>query len=97
MERLSRMDFNRKVKISDNITCREVDGEMILLDMDTESFFGLDAVASDIWKHLQQGKTLRETYDVLLRNYNVEPERLKNDLEDFVKNLIEHKLAALIR
>jgi len=97
VEVLGKMDFNRKLRFSKNITCREVDGEMVLLDMDTENFFGLDAIASDIWKLLQQGKTLQETYEVLLQDYDVEPERLKNDLETFVRNLIEHKLATLIR
>ena len=89
------MDFNQKVKFSDDLTYREVDGEMVLLDMKTESFFGLDAVASDIWKLLQEGKTLQETRDELLEIYDVDPEQLRKDLEAFVENLIKNKLATL--
>jgi len=89
------MDFNQKVRFSDDLTYREVDGEMVLLDMETESFFGLDAVACDIWKLLQEGKTLQETCDELLEIYDVDPERLRKDLETFVENLIKNELATL--
>jgi hypothetical protein len=90
------VDFSQKVLFSDTVFAQEVDGEMVLLDMNTENYFGLDSVASDIWKLLQEGKTLQETYDALIEMYDVEPDTLKNDLETFVTTLIDQKLATLV-
>lgn len=86
---------NSQVVFADTVFAQEIEGEMVLLDMNTESYFGLDSVASDIWKLLREGKTLRETYEELLEMYDVEPETLRNDLETFIKTLVDNKLAAL--
>ncbi|ADV46003.1 PqqD family protein [Nitratifractor salsuginis] len=87
------MDFSKKVIFPDSIFAQEVDGEMVLLDMNTENYFGLDSVASDIWKLLQEGKTIGETYEALLEIYEVDPETLRKDLETFIDNLLENRLA----
>lgn len=89
------MDFTKKVQFPDTIFAQEVDGEMVLLDMNSENYFGLDAVASDIWQLLQEGRTLQETEDALLEMYDVEPEQLRSDLKAFVGKLVESKLATL--
>lgn len=89
------MDLNSKVVFSDAVFAQEVDGEMVLLDMGTENYFGLDRVAGDIWKFLREGRTVGETYDALLEIYDVDPQRLKNDMETFLTALLDSKLATL--
>jgi ornithine carbamoyltransferase len=89
------MDFSQKVVFPDTVFAQEVDGEMVLLDMNTENYFGLDSVASDIWKLLQEGKTIEETYETLQEIYEVDPDVLKSDLETFISGLLENKLAIL--
>ncbi len=89
------MDFDQKIEFPDTVFAQEVDGEMVLLDMESENYFGLDAVASDIWQLLQEGKTLQECYDALLEMYDVSADQLQSDLESFVNKLVESKLASL--
>jgi len=90
------MDFGKKVQFPDTVFAQEVDGEIVLLEMGTEHYFGLDSVATDIWKLLEEGRTLQETYDALLELYDVDPVTLKSDLETFVNGLVDSKLATLI-
>ena len=89
------MDFTKKVCFSEALFAQEVDGEMVLLDMNSENYFGLDSVASDIWRLLQEGKTLDGCREELLEIYDVEADRLRNDLEAFVQQLIDNGLAEL--
>ena len=89
------MNFSKKIKFSDAVLGQEVDGEMVLLDMNSEVYFGLDVVATDIWKLLQGGKSLQETYEELLKIYDVKPEILHKDLENFIEDLLDHKLIKL--
>ena len=90
------MQSNKKLIFSDTVFAQQVDGEIVLLDMNTENYFGLDSVASDIWKLFQDGKTVGETRDALLEMYDVDPERLDNDMETFIKTLLDNKLATLV-
>jgi ornithine carbamoyltransferase len=87
------MDFSKHVSIPDSIFAQEVDGEMVLLDMNSENYYGLDAVATDIWRLLREGKSLEETVAELLEIYDVDEARLRQDLEDFVSRLTEQGLA----
>ena len=89
------MDFNNNVLIEDAVFVQEIDGEIMLLDMNTENYFGLDPIASDIWRLLREGKSIQDTYSVLLDVYDVDPETLKKDIETFVSSLIDNKLATL--
>lgn len=89
------MNFSKKILFCDTLFSQEVDGEMVLLDMNSENYYGLDSVASDIWKLLQEGKSLQETLDALIEMYDVEPDTLKNDLEGFINTLLETELASL--
>ncbi len=89
------MDFSQKVRFSDTLFAQEIDGETVLLDMTTENYFGLDAVATDIWNLLQEGRSIGETYDALLESYDVDPEVLESDLRTFIDGLLQHKLATL--
>jgi len=86
------MDLNKKVIFADTVFAQEVDGEMVLLDMNSENYFGLDPVGTDIWKAMQEQETLKEVLDTLLEQYDVEEEVLKEDLSSFVKKLLENGL-----
>jgi ornithine carbamoyltransferase len=86
------MDLNKKVTFAETVFAQEVDGEMVLLDMNSENYFGLDAVGTDIWQAMQEKGTLVEVLALLLEQYNVEEEVLKRDLVAFVEKLQENGL-----
>lgn len=89
------MDFNATIKISESVFTREVDGELILLDLKTEEYYGLDAVGHDIWKLFKDGKTLRQTHDTMLEMYDVNPEVIESDLKKLASKLIEKGLVEI--
>ncbi len=89
------MDFNQVVTIADTVFTQETNGELVLLDMSTECYFGLDDVASDIWKLLETGITLQETLDSLLEMYDVEENQLQGDLEVLLGRLTQARLIEL--
>ncbi len=86
------MNLNQKITFADTVFAQEVDGEMVLLDMESENYFGLDEVGTAIWQAMQEHGNLKEVFDDLLKQYDVEEEVLKNDLSDFVGKLVESGL-----
>jgi len=89
------MEFSQKISFGDTVYSQDVNDELVLLDMNTENYFGLDSVGRDIWKLLEEGKTLQEAYDTLLNMYEVEADQLRTDIEVFVEKLVESGLAVL--
>jgi len=86
------MNLDQKVIFAETVFAQEVDGEMVLLDMESENYFGLDEVGTSIWQAMQEKETLKEVFEVLLEQYEVEAEVLENDLSDFVDKLVESGL-----
>lgn len=89
------MDFEAKVQFSDMLFAQEIDGEIVLLDMRTEHYFGLDSVAADIWKQLQSGKSIGETCKVIMDEYDIDEATLHKDVEAFIGTLLHSGLVTL--
>ena len=79
--------MNRIVTLSSDVLYQEVAGEGVLLDLKSERYFGLDEVGARIWELLQQGGTSEQVFDVLLAEYEVDPQRLAGDLDDLLEKL----------
>jgi len=90
------MNLNKKVTFTDTVFAQEVDGEMVLLDMNSENYFGLDEVGTAIWQAMQEKESLKEVFEVLVEQYEVEEDVLKNDLVTFVEKLEESGLVKVV-
>ncbi|WP_223891643.1 PqqD family protein [Sulfurovum sp. TSL6] len=86
------MNLNQKITFADTVFAQEVDGEMVLLDMESENYFGLDEVGTAIWQTMQEYGTLQEVFNTMLEQYDVEEEVLEKDLSDFIEKLVERGL-----
>jgi hypothetical protein len=71
---------------------RKVGEESVLLDLKTERYLGLDDVSARFWDLLTSGKPIQSAYDTLLEEFEVAPERLRNDLDGFLQELIQFGL-----
>ena len=68
---------------------QQVRGETVLLDLNGESYFGLDAVGTRIWQLLQEHSDLQKIYDSMLEEYDVEGEQLEKDIDELITKLVE--------
>jgi hypothetical protein len=71
---------------------RELEGESVLLNIETETYFGLDDVGTRMWTRLIASETIQQAFDALLDEYDVAPETLKTDLTDLLQQLVEKGL-----
>lgn len=81
------MRLDAKVAVPEGVLIRELEGESVLLNLDTESYFGLDEVGTRMWTVLLEQGTPARALPVLAAEYAVEPGRLQDDLLDFVSKL----------
>ncbi len=79
---------------SDNVFTREFDGELVLLDLGSGVYYGLDAIASQAWKRLcDEQKSIEETAQQMLTLYDVGEATLRADLDKLVEEWIAKGLA----
>jgi hypothetical protein len=72
-----------------------VDQDAILLNTRTNKYFALDEVGARLWDLLKQEKSLREAYQMILKEYAVEPAQLEQDLLELIGYLVENGLVEL--
>ena len=85
----------QKITISDQVLSQEVNGETVILDLKSESYFGLDDVGTRIWQLLQEHGDVQQTFDVMLDEFDVDAEQLHQDLNDLIGKLEEAGLVTL--
>ena len=90
------ISLQQKVRISSEVLAQEVDEETVLLDMKSESYFGLDEVGTRIWQLLKETGDLQTVFDTMLEEYDVDEKQLKKDLLDHVTQLVEAGLISLV-
>jgi hypothetical protein len=71
----------------------ELEGEAVILNMASGLYYGLNAVGARIWALIQQPRSFGELQDILLAEYDVQPDVCHQEL---TRILIELKDAQLI-
>jgi len=91
------VELSRQARIipSDRVLYKDVGGEAVLLDLETETYFGLNGVGARLWHLLAASRSLGEVQDALMDEFDVAPEVLTKDVLDLVEELLERRLVRL--
>jgi Coenzyme PQQ synthesis protein D (PqqD) len=87
------MRGNAKLTIAARAVAREVGDEVVILDLETGTYYGLDRIGARIWSLLSAGRTLDEVRQAILAEYEVERSRLESDIDRLLVQLVESQLA----
>ena len=88
--------FSNAAKVSSDILHNQVEEELVLLDLNTEKYFGLDETGTAFWKAVTGSPTIEDAYQELLATYEVEPEQLRTDLKNLLQELINQGLLKMV-
>lgn len=81
--------------IPEGVLIRELEGEAVLLNLNSGAYFGLDDVGTRMWSALTTSPSIQAAYDSLLAEYEVAPEQLSGDLDTFIEKLVAQGLLEL--
>lgn len=81
-----------RIEMSSEVLFQELQGEAVLLNLETERYYGLDDIGTRIWQLLAQSGDVNAAFEQLLREYNVEEEVLRQDMGQWIAKLSEAKL-----
>ncbi|MBU7583787.1 MAG: lasso peptide biosynthesis PqqD family chaperone [Nostoc sp. TH1S01] len=67
--------------------CSELQGEVVILDIKSGAYYGLNQVGASVWNFIQSPKTVKEIQDAILAEYEVEAEVCKQDISTLLEDL----------
>ena len=82
-------------RIPDHVLARNAGGELVLLNLDSECYHGLDPVGSRFWELIASGVAFGSAVTSLLAEYEVDRATLVGDLTDIVGQLSRRGLVVI--
>ena len=76
------------VEIGDSVIFQNLQDEVVILNMASQEYYGLDHVGASMWKMLLDQRNLAAVADNIATEYEVEPETARVDLDALVRELL---------
>lgn len=89
------LSFAQRVSVPDNVMFRELEGESVILNLDSESYFGLDEVGTRMWQAVNEADSIQAAFDTLAEEYEVDAATLREDLSELLGTLLDRGLVEI--
>lgn len=84
---------NNNFRTASNVLFNELsDGEAVLLDLDTENYFGLNAIGSRTWSAIAKGESLRPLIDEISAATGTDAAIIEADIDELLATLLSKGL-----
>ena len=83
------ISFSDRVTVPDDVLISQLQEESVILNLDSERYFGLDDVGTRFLSILTTSDSIETAYERLRNEYDVDPQVLRTDLLALVENLID--------
>lgn len=74
--------------IKDQATC-DLQGEAVILHIDSGVYYGLNSVGAYIWSLIQQPRSVQEVLRIVKNEYEVDPQRCESEVMSLLQELLE--------
>ncbi len=81
------------VTVNSDVVFRTLDGEAVLLRLDTGTYYGLEPVGTRIWELIIEHGSLRGVFDAMQREFDVDASTLESDVLRLATELCANGLA----
>jgi hypothetical protein len=86
------MTLNTRVTVPQGVMFRDLDGEAVVLELESGRYFGLNETGTRMWLLLREHGEVGPALRALLDEYDVTEDRLRTELLSFVEALVSQRL-----
>lgn len=86
------LHFANRVVVPGHVLVRQLDGESVLLNLNTEKYFGLDAMGTHMLLSVTGSPCIEAAFEKLLEEFEVEPQVLQAHLDELLSGLVDNGL-----
>ena len=87
--------FGDKVNVPGHVLVRFLDKEAVLLNIETERYFGLDETGARMWQLATTAPNINAAYQALLNEYDVDAQTLREHLSELLEKLVDNGLLTM--
>jgi Coenzyme PQQ synthesis protein D (PqqD) len=87
--------ISSRITTAPDVMLRIIGDEAVILNLKSELYLGLNPVGTRVWTVLQDSPSIQAAYASLLDEFEVEPERLRRDMEQLLDQMLEQGLIEL--
>ena len=91
------VSFSDRVKVPDDVLISNLQDESVILNLESERYYGLDSVGTRILSVLNTSDSIEAAYNTLIQEYAVDNQVLRQDLLALVEHLVEQGLVQVSR
>jgi hypothetical protein len=84
------------VEVGDSVLYQTVGDEIVLLDMTTQEYFGLDSIGADVWQLILEHRDIAAVAKRLAAIYAVDEQTARGDIEPLISDLLAAKLLKIV-
>ena len=81
------ISFSDRVAVPDDVLISNLQEESVILNLESERYFGLDSIGTRILTVLTSSESIESAYQRLLQEYDVDGQVLREDLIALVQDL----------
>jgi hypothetical protein len=82
------MSAEKRFRVSSPRVMHEtIEGEVILIALDTGTYYSLRETGAEVWEGIQQGAAEREILEALSQSYDASPEEMRPAVAELVEQL----------
>ena len=86
------ISFSDRVQVPEGVLISNLQDESVILNLDSERYFGLDNVGTRILTVLTNSDSIQAAYESLLEEYEVDHAVLREDLVALIESLLQQGL-----
>jgi len=92
VDKTNHIKLDTVVKRSQGLVSNDMDGETVLLSVESGRYYGMDAVGTRIWDLIEQPRVVAALCDVLQEEFDVEREQCRRDVLSYLDELRAERL-----
>jgi Coenzyme PQQ synthesis protein D (PqqD) len=86
----------KRARLPENVIMQTVGDEAVLLNLNTNQYFSLNPVGVRMVEVLTQNASTGQAFSSLLAEYAVDPDVLRDDLQELLGQLLSHGLIEMV-
>lgn len=86
------LSFSDRVEVPRHVLVRFLEKESVLLNLETERYYGLDETGTRMWQVVTATPSIETAYAQLLSEFDVEAELLRQNVSEFLGRLADDGL-----
>lgn len=84
---VSAISFSDRVRVADDVLISNLQDESVILNLNSERYFGLDDVGTRMLSLLTSSDSIEAAYEALAAEYDVDRDMLRQDLVSLIEHL----------